>query len=378
MRQGLPAGEAVLGECPMTPPVTDHIRLWADELAGWLPHQVFDAHVHVGPPEAAGPVPPERRRTALLTFTSQPWESFAETWAGLFPGRRLTGVFALPFPQREIRLDAANDYLIELMQREPRARGFLLADPHDPAPVIRAFERGLAAGVRFTGVKPYADRLGKSNFAATMDEFLPDSLLEFMDAQGLVMLLHTAGAGVGEPAVQSFLRRMGRRWPRVRAVLAHMGRYVQPRQFLDFLASGVLEECPMLFLETSSASVPEVYQKTLEREWLRPRLVFGSDLPFGLITGVEHWSESHGATFLTRDLYPWTDPGMAAALAEERNRLTYNTYHTIKAVKDGMERAGISGPEAETLKDLIFRRTAEKLVAPAGPCPGRSGIPHGP
>jgi hypothetical protein len=238
--------------------ITDHVRLWADELAGWLPEVIFDAHVHLGLPEALGPVAPERLRGALLTFTEQPWEEFAETWAGLFPGRRLEGVFALPFPQREIALDAANDYLIALMRREPRARGFLLSDPRDPAPAIAACERARAAGVRFTGVKPYADRLGKSNFDATMAEFLPDGLLEFMHDQGLIMLLHTSGLGVGCTDCQEFLRRMGRRWPGLRVVLAHMGRYVRSQQYLDFLATGVLEECPSLFLEMSSASRPEV------------------------------------------------------------------------------------------------------------------------
>jgi hypothetical protein len=345
--------------------ITDHVRLWADELAAWLPAAVFDAHVHLGLPEAVGPVAAERRRNALLTFTAQPWEEFTLTWAGLFPDRRLAGVFALPFPQREIGLEAANDYLIGLMQREPRAKGFLLSDPRDPAPAIAACERAAAAGVRFTGVKPYADRLGKSNFQATMAEFLPEGLLEFMDDQGLIMLLHTAGMGVGEPDCQDFLRRMAWRWPRLRVVLAHMGRYVRPQQYLDFLASGVLEECPGLCLEMSSASCSEVYEETLKREGLWPRLLFGTDLPFGLITGVEHWSDTRGAIFLTRDTYPWSDPKQDAEFAEARRTLTYNTYHTIKALKDGMARLGLDGAQAATLKDLVFRRNAEELLGEA-------------
>jgi predicted TIM-barrel fold metal-dependent hydrolase len=342
--------------------IIDHVGLWADELEGWLPAALFDAHVHLGLPRALGAISAERRHSALLTFTSLSWDGFAEVYAALFPGRALTGLFALPFPQREVDLEAANDDLIELMAREPRAKGFLLSDPRDPAPAIAAFDRALAAGVRFSGVKPYADRLGKSNFAATMAEFLPDGLLEFMDEHGLIMLLHTSGQGVGERDCQDFLRRLARRWPRVRVVLAHMGRYVRPQQFLDFLASGVLEECPTLCLEMSSASVVEVYENTLRCEWLWPRLLFGSDVPFGLITGVERWSETHGAIFLARDTYAWSDAAMDAAFAEERKKLTYNTYHTIKALKDALRRLGIAGAQAETLKDLVFRGNAERLL----------------
>jgi hypothetical protein len=336
--------------------------MWADELDGWLPARLFDAHVHLGLPGAVGVISPERRHAALLTFTSLSWEDFNETHAALFPGRALTGLFALPFPQREVHLDAANDDLIELMAREPRVKGFLLSDPRDPLPAIAAFDRALAAGVRFSGVKPYADRLGKSNFEATMAEFLPDGLLEFMNEHGLLMLLHTSGMGVGERDCQDFLRRLAQRWPRVRVVLAHLGRYVRPQQFLDFLASGVLEECPMLCLEMSSASVAEVYENVLRREWLWPRLLFGSDVPFGLITGVERWSETHGAIFLARDTYTWSDPALDRAFSEERKHLTYNTYHTIKALKDAMTRIGLSGAQGDSLKDMVFRRNAERLL----------------
>ncbi len=69
----------------------------------------------------------------LLTWTSLLWDDFVQTYGELFPGRDLVGLFALPFPQREVALVAANDYLIALLAREPRAKGFLLADPRDPA-----------------------------------------------------------------------------------------------------------------------------------------------------------------------------------------------------------------------------------------------------
>jgi predicted TIM-barrel fold metal-dependent hydrolase len=200
-----------------------------------------------------------------------------------------------------------------------------------------------------------------------MAEFLPGSLLEFLNAEGLIMMLHTSGMGVGDRDVQQWLRAAVRRYPRVRIVLAHLGRYVRPQQFLDFLDARVLDDCPSLYLEMSSATCTELYQRVLERKELWSRLLFGSDLPFGLITGVERWSEARGAIFLTRDTYTWSDPKMNADFAAERRRLTYNTYHVIKAFKDALAAAAIDRPTAQQIRDKVFRQNAVDLFA-GSPC----------
>ena len=181
------------------------------------------------------------------------------------------------------------------------------------------------------------------------------------------MMLHTSGMGVGEAVNQAYLRRVTQQYPRVRIVLAHMGRYVRPEQFLAFMDSGVFDECPSLYLGTSSATCPEVYARVLERESRWRRLVFGSDLPFGLITGVEHWSDECGAIFLARDEYTWSDPALDKQFAAERQGLTYNTYHMIKAFKDALESSGAGASLAKQIKEHVFRLNALALfAAPAG------------
>ncbi|GEM_PF-882620 len=336
----------------------DHVGLWRDELRRWVPRRLFDAHVHLHPPAAMGPLSPERLREALGTFTSLEWETCVALYGQLFSGKEIAGLFAFPLPLREARQIAANDYLIEIMKRDRRVHGFFLAHPTDPRPSIAAYERSLATGVPFVGAKPYSDLIGKNNFKCVMTEFIPEGLLEFMEAKKLILMLHTSGMGVGDAEVRRYLRWMAGRFPSVKVVLAHMGRYVRAEQFFDFLDSGLLEEFPNFFLDISSASAPEVHERFLRRESLWPRLLFASDLPFGLITGVERWSETHGAIFVSRDHYPWSDPAMEAQFAEERRRLTYNVYHCIKALKEAVERLGISGAQAERLKEDIFSRNA--------------------
>jgi len=341
----------------------DHIGLWRDELRAWVPAALFDAHVHVGPPEIVGPVTPERQGQALSTFTSFTAEALAAAHAALFQGCTVNGMFAFPFPQREVDLERANDHMIELMLRDRRAHGLMLSDPENADRAVAAYEKARARGVPFRGVKPYADRLGKNNFAASMPEFVPADLLAFMDEHRLIMMLHTAGWGVGDPGIQAWLRETAERYPRVPIVLAHLGRYVRPEQFMAFMDSGVFQDCPSLYLEMSSASVSNVYGRILSSGDAWRRLLFGTDLPFGLITGIERWSDERGAIFLARDDYSWTDPAMNAAFAAERDRLTYNTYHVIKAFKDAIEAVGYGSAETERIKQHVFCRNAERLLA---------------
>ena len=112
--------------------------------------------------------------------------------------KEIAGLIAFGFPLREVKLEVANQYIIQLMQDNPLIKGFILSDPKDTKRTIRNFEKALSAGVRFSGVKPYFDLLGKSNYQTVMPEFIPRSLLEFMNSEKLVMMLHTSGIGMGD------------------------------------------------------------------------------------------------------------------------------------------------------------------------------------
>ena len=345
----------------MFPAYKDHIALWTNELKAWVPERIFDAHVHLGPPGIVSPITEDRRKQALSTFMHLRWEELNDCYQHVYAGKHISGLIAFPFPQREVDLDLSNDYLIELMKGNSRITGFLASHPADVNQSIATYRKAEKNGVCFRGVKPYADRLGKSNFDARMEEFIPDKLLQFMNSEGLAMMLHTSGIGVGAPETRRFLRATAARYPRIPLLLAHMGRYIEPDYFFQFLDEGVLEACPSLILEMSSASSREVYERVLARRSLWKRLIFGSDMPFGLITGVERWSKDQGAIFLSRDDYPWSDAGMNAQYAAERKQLTYNTYHCIKALKDAVAGLGLSVGDANELKQAVFLTNAQNL-----------------
>ena len=340
----------------------DHVGLWARELAAWVPEEIFDAHVHLGPPEVMGRIGPQRERLPLCTFTHMSLARMRGWHARLFPSRRVTGVIAFPFPLREVDIAAANRYLIEVMCAAPEVKGFLLAHPTDLAPTQAAWEAALAAGTRFWGVKPYFDLLGKGVFECSMADFIPDSLLRFMDAQQLVLMLHTSGTGMGDLSNQRYVREVLEGFPRIKIVLAHMGRYLEADEFFRFADSGLLDHSG-LYLDMSSVTVPAVYARALQHLPLHRRSLFATDLPFGLITGMEAWSERAGAIFVTRDTYPWTDKALQQASPLRPDELTYNAYHVLHAFKTALDGLGLPPAEEAALKRAVFHGNAESLFA---------------
>jgi len=338
----------------------DHIGLWADELKEWLPDTIFDAHVHLGLPEVIGNLVDERLKEPLATFTSLTWEDASAWYRQLYNGKTIAGLIAFGFPLREVNLEAANEYIVRLMQTNQKIKGFLISDPQNTQKTIVQFNLAIKRGMRFSGIKPYYDLLGKSNYKTSMPEFIPRDLLEFMDKEKLIMMLHTSGIGMGDTANQNFVKSVTAYFPNIKIILAHMGRYLEVQQFYDFLESNVLDN-PNVYLEISSASKVQVYEAVLEHKELWNRLIFGSDIPFGLITGQEYYSKETGPVFLTRDKYTWSNIELDKKFGDIRPSLTYNTYHTIKAVKTAIEKLNLTESNVVRLKNMIFLDNARSL-----------------
>ena len=89
------------------------------------------------------------------------------------------------------------------------------------------------------------------------------------------------------------------------------------------------------------------------------RLLFGTDFPFGTITGVEALSAETGPVFITRDHYAWTSEAAQERFIEEAANLTYNTYHVIDAFRAAIEQT--APDEVETIKRKVFHDNAAAL-----------------
>ena len=107
------------------PDYLDHLGLWKNELSDWMPDNLFDAHLHLGPAEAMGDISLERYHEPLTTFTSLTWEEAFEWYTHLYSGKTIEGLIAFPFPLKEVNIEAANQYIVDLMKRHSILNGFI-------------------------------------------------------------------------------------------------------------------------------------------------------------------------------------------------------------------------------------------------------------
>lgn len=336
----------------------DHIGLWTEELRDWVPDEIFDAHVHIGRKSDMGMEFSEARlKNASCTFSNMTLEEMKKWHGNLYSDKKITGIFAFPFPLLEMNFISANEYIVDAMQADSRVRGFIWTDPKDIRLTFDIFKNAERKGARFTGAKPYYDILRKSNFDTLMEEILPRKLLEFINSEKLVLMLHTTGKGIGDKSVRDYIKFISEKFPNIRIALAHMGRHLSVADFESFMKSELLH-IPSVYLEMSSSSQVEIYRMVLENSQLQKRILFGSDIPFGMLTGIEEWSDTAGAIFRTRDKYAWSEAG-----SHGHADLTYNTYHVIKALKDAMATLRLRKAAADTLKSNIFLKNALNLVS---------------
>jgi predicted TIM-barrel fold metal-dependent hydrolase len=306
-----------------------------------VPQNIFDAHVHLGPPEAMAPIVGERIGVPLTTYSSLTWRELEPFYKQLYSGKTVEGIIAFGFPFQEVNYEIANNYIADLMLEDARVTGFILSNPHDTQSTIAQFEAAKKRGARFRGVKPYYDLLGRSLNnsveVANTSEFVPDDLLAWMNDENLIMMLHTCSIGMGDPKCQQWTRRAVEKFPNVKIILAHMGRYFHAEQFFDFFKTDVFDH-PNLFLETSDAMVTEIYAQMLTRpDWCK-RLIFGSDLPYGFFNCAG------------RD--DCDNPSAA-----------YNTYHVIGALKTAFDRSELSDEKQQEIKqDIFLNNVRERLL----------------
>lgn len=342
----------------------DHIGLWENELKGFMPDCFFDVHEHIGPECLVGTLDEERRLSALTTYTGHEWEELSELYKVMYSGKEAKYICGFGFVIHELDVRRANSYILEKAKENSRLLPLLLYTPRDPGALNDGYEEAKRLGVKVYGVKPYYDFADKpGHFNANdveLEEFVTDDMLEFCNEHGMVLMLHTCDIGMGSPDLRAKIQRILDTYTDIKLILAHLGRFYVKEEFFSFLESDFLEknkDKPFWF-DVSSVTEQEVLNRAFAREDLYPRLLFGADHPFGLISGVEMHSETMGAIYLTREEYPWSDREVLEQFKEERKALTYNNYHCIKALKNAIEKNFNDEEKAKEVIENLFYKNA--------------------
>jgi hypothetical protein len=198
------------------------------------------------------------------------------------------------------------------------------------------------------------DRTGRDKYIeSSIFDFLPRHQLEVLDDRGAWVTLHVPRAGrLGHPDNVREIREIRRRYPRVKLVVAHLGRsYTLPHAEEGLLP---LADDEGLYFDNSAVLNREVHDLALKHIGPR-RILYGTDNPIFYLRGRRQWE---GRAYRNRTSHPfWFNKERESPEIEAR--YTLYMYEALRALKQACEKNGL-GREAV---QAIFRDNAAALIA---------------
>ena len=328
---------------------------WAEHLEDWLPERIMDAHVHVAHPRfQVATITEETKRSywVMELQESQDADTAALCYKLLYPDRQ-TSCICTGAPSLGWEIEGMNADLVG----EARRRGWYALAVVRPTWVAAQIE-WLLDQPGIIGVKPYYallgfDRNGRDLYQeASIFDFLPPHQLEVLDARSAWVTLHVPRAGrLGHPENIREVKELRRRYPRIRLVIAHLGRcYTLPHAEEAF---PYLADDPGLYFDNSAVLNPAVHRLALQL-FGAERILYGTDNPVFYLRGRRQW---HDRTYINRTNYPFyfnterESPEIEAAY-------TLMMYEALKAIKEACADLGLGREAVES----VFFRNAERLL----------------
>jgi glutamate-1-semialdehyde 2,1-aminomutase len=322
------------------------LRLLNRCMDGFLPQRIYDIHSHLYHTRhfAPGTMP-----AFLDADRGYGLRDFNEAMARWMPGREVEGLF-FGYPRAGNNRAGENAWLreqIEPVVATTNSRALVLAAPGDDAAEVR---RLMESGV-FIGIKPYrlyADVPDTNE--ATIESFAPEWMWELChDHDGVLMLHIMRAGGITDPHNVEAIRRLCRRYPRCRLVLAHVARSFNYRHAREGLQA--IADLDNAVVDTSAVTQAGAFRAALEILGPR-RVLWGSDYMV---------SELRGSCISQGDGFTWI-----YSEDESARKLTIFGSYTIVGIESLMclrEACEDTGMTPGDLQD-IFRDNALRLLAP--------------
>ena len=329
---------------------------WERHLEDWVPQRIFDAHTHVNEPQfRIVEYTDEMRRQYWVNEVSEPIGAAdaQRCYETVFPGREFS-CLAFGNPSLDYDVEASNAGL----RVESARRGWshlIVSKPDWPAEQLE--EQLNSSGA--LGIKPYYSLIPNQDpssrdkyLEASIFQYLPHEHLEVLQQRAACVVLHVPKADrLGHPENIAEVKQIRRRYPRVRLIIAHLGRcYTLPhaREALPQLADE-----DGLYFDNSAVLNPDVQRFALET--LGPlRILYGTDNPIFYMRGRRQWK---GTTYTNRTSYPFyfnknREP------PEVEAEYTLYMYEALRALKSACEALSLGPDDVEA----VFHGNAERLL----------------
>ncbi|MBS10567.1 MAG: hypothetical protein CME19_03045 [Gemmatimonadetes bacterium] len=315
-------------------------QVWEEELAEFVPDQVFDAHCHLFWNDTMKPGADFSPRSEANLTDLQEWGE------ALFPGRPMSFLI-LGMPKVGTDVDKHNARLAEQVALDPGSRANLLVTPECNVDRIR--ENVDRHG--FIGLKPYRvfSSTGDIN-NCRIHEFLPHEQMELANDLGCWVTMHLSRSQgcADEHNLNDLAEYTTKRYPRIKWILAHCARsftYYPIQQAVDRL-----RDMPNIWYDLSAVTTLRPFITLFQKEKLE-RIFYGSDgidsaffhgkyVPFG-----RYWFQ----------VYP-DNAGFSMAHTDARPILCI--YEQLLAMKQAAEVAELS---AEDIEGIFWRNAVTAL-----------------
>lgn len=321
-------------------------HLLSRAIDGFVPERVFDIHTHLFHTRhfANGKQP-----VFLDPDRGYGLNDFNEAMARWLPNRKVEGLF-FGYPSAGNDRAGENAWLqqqIAPVVATSNSRALVLAAPtDDPAEVRRLLSTGT-----FVGIKPYrlyADVPDTKE--AEVESFTPEWMWEAChDHDGILMLHIMLADGITDPRNIEALRRLCRKYPRCKLVLAHVARSFNYRHAREGLQS--LVDLDNVVVDTSAVTQAGAFRAALEILGPR-RVLWGSDYMV---------SELRGSCITQGDGFTWIysdDP--SAEKLTIFGKYTLVGIESLLCLREACEDTGMTRGDLED----IFRENALRLLNP--------------
>lgn len=319
-------------------------------LDGFVPDKVFDVHTHLFHTRhfAQG-----NRPVFLDADRGYGMEDFQAAMRLWMPGRKVEGLF-YGYPSAGNDRVGENAWVQSQVDASTNSRALVLAAPTDDQAEVR---RLMSTGV-FVGIKPYrlyADV--PETKEAEIESFAPEWMWEVCHDHDGIMVLHIMLAdGITDPRNVAALRRLCRRYPRCKLVLAHVARSFNYRHAREGLHH--LVDLDNVVVDTSAVTQAGAFRAAIEILGPR-RVLWGSDYMV---------SELRGSCITQGDGFTWIHPEISGEKLTIFGQYTTVGIESLLCLREACEDTGMTPGDLED----IFRENALRLLSPP------PAVPSGP
>jgi len=332
-------------------------QFYQENIQSFIPDRIIDIHTHVW--LAQHRVQVADNLSGIVSWPGRvarenPIEDLINTYHLLFPDKKVMPlIFSNVGPGDDV--SAMNDYVRTAAETHHfPSLVFALPEWH-----AEQFEKTILQG-GYYGCKVYFSLA--ASYIPTQEirifDFLPHHQLEVMNRHGWIAMLHIPRNNrLKDPVNLAQILEIEARYPRVKLIIAHVGRAYCPEDVGSALE--ILSRTRYINFDISANCNETVFRQLIEAIGPK-RILFGSDMPILRMRTQRICEASNYVNLVPRGLYgPVSeDKHMREVDGSEADRLTFFMYEEIDAFRRAAEASRLSSADIED----IFHNNAKKLL----------------